>query len=70
MAKANDSIYASAEFIGFSIWLVPEEAAGNKLEGVIQEYATQLGTPAFAPHMTLLGGIVVRNELGDDAWGT
>ncbi|DAZ93796.1 TPA: hypothetical protein N0F65_009918 [Lagenidium giganteum] len=59
MAVVNDSIYATAEFVGLSLWLVPDNDAAIKFSNVINEYAEKLNTPSFLPHMTLLGGIVV-----------
>jgi hypothetical protein len=58
-AKANDAIYATAEFIGYSLWVVPRADAGRELADAISECAARLQTPPFLPHMTLLGGIVV-----------
>ncbi|TMW64863.1 hypothetical protein Poli38472_009030 [Pythium oligandrum] len=61
-SKANDAIYATAEFVGYSLWLVPHAAAERELQGVIDELATRLETPSFLPHMTLLGGIMGLQE--------
>jgi 2'-5' RNA ligase len=43
--------------VGFSLWLVPEGEARRELAGMIARLARSLGTPAFQPHVTLLGGI-------------
>jgi hypothetical protein len=56
------SIYASSEFVGYSLWLVPDEAASKKFCHAIEECAKELGTPTFKPHATLIGGVVVRLE--------
>jgi len=40
-----------------SLWLIPERAAFEKLAEVIRLLAEQHGTPAFAPHVTLLSGL-------------
>jgi hypothetical protein len=37
------------------LWLVPEEPARARLEGLIAGLAERLGTPPFRPHVTLLG---------------
>jgi hypothetical protein len=42
---------------GLSLWLVPEEPERARLEALIRALAQRLGTPPFAPHVTLLGGI-------------
>jgi 2'-5' RNA ligase len=41
----------------FSIWLVPAEAEAPRLQGWIDRLAGELGTVAFSPHVTLLGGL-------------
>lgn len=41
---------------GFSLWLVPEGAWQARLARLIETLARRLGTPAFEPHVTLLGG--------------
>jgi 2'-5' RNA ligase len=43
--------------VGHSLWLVPEPEARRALAGLIVRLARDLGTPAFEPHLTLLGGI-------------
>jgi 2'-5' RNA ligase len=40
---------------GLSLWLVPEPEARRRLAGTISELAGRLGSPAFEPHVTLLG---------------
>lgn len=42
---------------GHSLWLRPEAELGDRLAALIADLARRLGTPAFAPHLTLLGGI-------------
>lgn len=42
---------------GVSLWLVPEAEAGDRLARLIARLASRLGTPAFAPHVTLLPGL-------------
>jgi 2'-5' RNA ligase len=42
---------------GISLWLVPEGAVRQTLAEQIQRLADRLGTPRFAPHVTLLPGI-------------
>lgn len=43
---------------GLSLWLVPEGAAAARLTGCIEGLAHARGTPGFAPHVTLLGGVL------------
>jgi hypothetical protein len=43
---------------GLSLWLVPGGAAGVRLAGRIETLARALETPVFAPHVTLVGGVV------------
>lgn len=40
-----------------SLWLVPEGEAGARLRALIDRLALRHGTPAFEPHLTLLGGL-------------
>lgn len=56
-----DAIYATAEFGGYSLWVVPQ--AGKELADAIDACAHKLQTPSFPPHMTLLGGVVVRHAI-------
>ena len=43
--------------VGVSLWLVPEGEAHGRLAMLLDDLARRLGTPSFAPHVTLLGGI-------------
>jgi hypothetical protein len=45
---------------GISLWLVPEGAEHQLLEHLIGELASALGTPPFAPHVTLMPGLAGR----------
>ncbi len=47
---------------GYSIWLEPEGEVKNDLSKVIRDLSAQYNTPLFYPHVTLLGGIVLREE--------
>ena len=40
-----------------SIWLVPSPDTARPLERAIDRLAARLGTPAFAPHVTVRGGL-------------
>ena len=40
-----------------SLWLMPPPAIGARLAALIQDLSARYGTPAFEPHITLLGGI-------------
>ena len=42
---------------GVSLWLVPVDEAKAALARLIAEVAGRLGTPVFAPHVTLVGGV-------------
>jgi 2'-5' RNA ligase len=42
---------------GLSLWLVPEPKARRRLGATIARLARRLGTPRFAPHVTLIGGL-------------
>ena len=42
---------------GVSLWLVPVDDAKAALSRLITEVAARLGTPAFAPHVTLVAGV-------------
>jgi 2'-5' RNA ligase len=39
-----------------TLWLSPSGALEGRLRSLIERYATELGTPSFAPHVTLLNG--------------
>ncbi|GLD93541.1 hypothetical protein PINS_up002133 [Pythium insidiosum] len=60
--KANDALYASPEFVGYSLWLVPDGEAHDVLHDVVREYAARLQTPPFLPHITLLGAVTEMTE--------
>jgi Cyclic phosphodiesterase-like protein len=45
---------------GISLWLVPEGDEGQLIERLIIELASRLGTPRFAPHVTLIPGLAGR----------
>ncbi len=51
------------EAVGISLWLVPEAAERELVARLIGDLADQLGTPVFAPHVTLLPGL--RGREGD-----
>ncbi len=42
---------------GYSIWLEPEGVVKERLNRVIQYLSKEHGTPAFGPHVTLIGGL-------------
>ncbi len=42
---------------GFSLWLMPDGESLGRLTTVVGRLAARLGTPAFAPHVTLLAGL-------------
>lgn len=45
---------------GTSLWLMPEGEVGKRLSALIARRAASLGTPPFAPHVTLLAGLAER----------
>jgi hypothetical protein len=47
----------SARASGISVWLVPEGDVRETLSALIATLSRRFGTPAFEPHVTLLGGI-------------
>lgn len=53
--------------MSLSLWLVPPVTLRAEIASIIDEYAEELSTPRFIPHLTLLGGIargVTVDELG------
>ncbi len=51
-----------AQARGASLWLVPRDAARERLSELIAGLAARLGTRPFPPHLTLLPGIEGRAE--------
>lgn len=43
--------------VGISLWLIPEAEARKRLAATIADLARRLGTPAFDPHVTLIGSL-------------
>ena len=52
-----------AAAISFSVWLKPPQPLHAAVARLIDTHATQLGTPSFVPHVTLLGGIACDTEV-------
>jgi len=50
------------EATGISLWLLPEDEEREVLSSLIARLAAAQGTPAFAPHVTLLAGIDLPEE--------
>ncbi|WP_438035595.1 2'-5' RNA ligase family protein [Sorangium sp. So ce204] len=46
-----------AQETAFALWLIPGGAPAARLEELIDALARETGGPAFAPHLTLLGGL-------------
>lgn len=46
----------------YSLWLSPEHRAAANLRRTIARLSRRLGTPRFEPHVTLLGGITLRDK--------
>lgn len=51
--------------VGLSLWLMPAEPAARRFASVITTIALRLGSPVFDPHVTLLGGLTLEEEV---AW--
>ena len=47
---------------GISLWLVPEGPEGLAISALVGELSARFGTPQFAPHVTLLGGIAASAD--------
>ena len=47
----------------YAIWLVPEISVEQKFSRVIESLSERYGCPRFAPHTTVLGGIVEDEEI-------
>lgn len=50
---------------GLSLWLMPPAAVRTELSALIQEFSRRCGTPAFEPHITLVGDIPPGADLVD-----
>jgi 2'-5' RNA ligase len=50
-------LYPTMEATGFSLWLMPEGDAFTRFGDLITRLAGRHATPAFPPHLTLLGGV-------------
>jgi len=46
----------------FSLWLLLPREAHARFQAIIARLSAQLGTPAFEPHITLLGGLSGAEE--------
>jgi hypothetical protein len=57
----EEALYARPEFTDYSLWAVPAKGAAEELAKAIDAYAAELQTPAFPPHMTVLGSVRVRD---------
>ena len=52
-----------AAAMSYSVWLKPPQPLHAAVARLIDTHAAQLGTPAFVPHVTLLGGIACDTEV-------
>jgi 2'-5' RNA ligase len=50
-------LYRTMEATGISLWLMPEGEAFTRFDQLIARLAVRYKTPAFPPHLTLLGGL-------------
>ncbi len=60
---------ATATANGLSLWLMPEGDARARLSGWIDRLAVRFGTERFPPHLTLLSGLLAREEAAAAALG-
>lgn len=44
---------------GYSLWLLPEAAAQSRLTALVAELAPRFGQPAFVPHVTVQGDLLL-----------
>ena len=51
--------------MSYSVWLkpAPDSAFGRQLAKLVARHAAELSTPAFAPHVTLLGGFTADDDV-------
>ena len=51
--------------MSYSVWLkpAPDSALGRQLATMVARHAAELGTPAFTPHVTLLGGFTAEDDV-------
>jgi 2'-5' RNA ligase len=56
----KDGVPPEDQAVGISLWLVPEGDERDRIERLIGELASRLGTPLFTPHVTLLPGLKGR----------
>ena len=51
--------------MSYSVWLkpAPDSALGRQLAKLVARHAAELGTPVFAPHVTLLGGFTAADDV-------
>ena len=51
--------------MSYSVWLkpAPDSAFGRQLSKLVASHAAELGTPPFAPHVTLLGGFNAESDV-------
>lgn len=48
---------------GYSLWLMPEEERHGELAALLKILAKEYRSPLFEPHVTLIGGIVLSEEM-------
>jgi 2'-5' RNA ligase len=58
-----DEAVPEDQAVGISLWLMPGGDERELVAGIIGDLAAQMGTPVFAPHVTLLPGL--RGREGD-----
>jgi 2'-5' RNA ligase len=47
---------------GVSLWLTPEGPEAQAVGALVSELSCRFGTPAFAPHVTLMAGLALHPE--------
>jgi 2'-5' RNA ligase len=48
---------------GVSLWLTPEGPEAQAVGAVVSELSCRFGTPAFAPHVTLMAGLALHPDV-------
>lgn len=44
----------------FSVWLIPQKKDEKELSKIVKNLAQRYDSPAFIPHLTLLGGVTIN----------
>ncbi len=47
---------------GYALWLIPERAIYQEIQGLISPLQASVGQPVFNPHITLISGLNLRED--------